>query len=85
MGCSTGPQGTLPRTGQAVSNSQVSCLGRGVGGGRGGGFALFLLNRKRSQAQSLATWFPTPSSFALLHFTPIPLMQEEYQEYEPEA
>lgn len=55
------------------------------GGGGGGGYALFLPNRERSQAQSLATWFPTPSSSALLHFTPILLMQEEYQEYEPEA
>lgn len=68
----------VPRTGQAVPNLLfLTCPG--------GGDILFLLERKGSWAQSLATWSPTPSSFALLHSTPIPLMQEEYQEYEPEA
>lgn len=49
------------------------------------GHAQFLLEGEGSQGNGLATWSPTPSSFALLHSTPIPLMQEEYQEYEPEA
>lgn len=73
-----GPQVPLPRTGQVVPNFQVSSC-------QGEGDALFLLEGEGSRAQGLATWSPTPSSVTLLHSTPIPLIQEEYQEYEPEA
>lgn len=79
MGPSTGPQAPLPRKVPAVPNFQVPPLPREEG------HVLFLLEGEESRGQNLATWSPTPSSFALPHSTPIPLMQEEYQEYEPEA
>lgn len=64
--------------------SQLSQL-PGSSPAQGEGHALFLLEGEEPRGQNMATWSPTPSSFALPHSTPIPLMQEEYQEYEPEA